>query len=233
MCDYCSKLFRSEERHEPAECPVAAAMYCSVCQMRGHATMACPDKSAWETRKPEYIEQLIPSILRAHHSIPSTQMTPIQNANGSPLACEGDRYTSVIEIPEDKDGTVYTGNVRSTLASYNLPSTSGKENKKLIIAFGSLIGKEVIFTKKDRYVLDSLAAHQGKKVVYKQNAEEVVSAPKTSKCICGCCESNEESRKKAAAQKAKRTESQTEGETEQKAKPKKQLKVKKVLLQAA
>ena len=154
--------------------------------------MSCPDKGAWETRKPEYIEQLIPSALRLHHGIPSTQMTPIQNANGAPLPCKGDRYSSVIEIPEDKDGTVYTGNVRSTLASYNLPSSSAKENKKLIIAFSSLIGKEVIFTKKDRYVLDSLAAQQGKKVVYKQNTEDVCSIAKTAKCICGCCSGHEE-----------------------------------------
>jgi len=245
MCDYCSKLFRSDTRHEQAECPVAAAMYCSVCQIRGHATMSCPDKAAWETRKPEYIEQLIPSALRMHHGIPSSQMTPIQNANGSPFPCEGNRYSSVIEIPEDKDGTVYTGNVRSTLASYNLPVSSGKDNRKLLIAFGSLIGKEIVFTKKDRFVLDSLAAQQGKKVVYKQNAEEVISAPKTSKCICGCCESNEETSKEVTKEKRKQIkaakkvqaepgqEAQPEPETkpeaslQAQAKPKKQIKLKK------
>ena len=206
--------------------------------------MSCPDKAAWETRKPEYIEQLIPSALRLHHGIPSSQMTPIQNANSAPLSCEGDRYSSVIEIPEDfedptkpkkpitKDGPVYTGNVRSTLASYNLPSSSAKENKKLIIAFGSLIGKDVIFTKKDRYVLDSLAAQQGKKIVYKQNAEEVCSIAKMAKCICGCCESHEEERKKQirAAKKAQaepQAESQLPAQVQEQAKPKKQLKIKK------
>jgi hypothetical protein len=181
--------------------------------------MSCPDKAAWETRKPEYIEQLIPSVLRLHHGIPSSQMTPIQNANGAPLPCEGDRYSSVIEIPEDKDGTVYTGNVRSTLASYNLPSSSAKENKKLIIAFGSLIGKEVIFTKKDRYVLDSLAAQQGKKVVYKQNTEDVCNIAKTAKCICGCCsgheeESTKEKKKQIRIAKKTKVEPQVEPQVE-------------------
>jgi hypothetical protein len=200
--------------------------------------MSCPDKAAWETRKPEYIEQLIPSALRLHHGIPSSQMTPIQNANSAPLPCEGDRHSSVIEIPEDKDGTVYTGNVRSTLASYNLPSSSGKENKKLIIAFGSLIGKDVIFTKKDRYVLDSLAAQQGKKVVYKQNAEEICSIAKTAKCICGCCESHEEERKKQirAAKKAQaepQAESQLPAQAQEQVKPKKQLKIKKTITATA
>ena len=63
-----------------------------------------------------------------------------------------------IEIPEDKDSTLYTANIRATLASNNLPSTSVKENKKLLEAFAGITGKKVIYMKRDRFVKSSLAA---------------------------------------------------------------------------
>jgi hypothetical protein len=46
----------------------------------------------------------------------------------------------VIEIPYDQDGK----NVRATLATYNLPSSSVKENKRVMEEFGELIGKKVV-----------------------------------------------------------------------------------------
>jgi hypothetical protein len=58
----------------------------------------------------------------------------------------------VIEIPEDKGSTAYTANIRATLASNNLPSTSVKENKKLLEKFAAINGKKVIYLKKDRYI---------------------------------------------------------------------------------
>jgi hypothetical protein len=58
----------------------------------------------------------------------------------------------VIEIPEDKGSTAYTANIRATLASNNLPSTSVKENKKLLEKFAVINGKKVIYLKKDRYI---------------------------------------------------------------------------------
>jgi hypothetical protein len=58
----------------------------------------------------------------------------------------------VIEIPEDKGSTAYTANIRATLASNNLPSTSVKENKKLLEKFADINGKKVIYLKKDRYI---------------------------------------------------------------------------------
>ena len=63
-----------------------------------------------------------------------------------------------MEIPEDKDSTLYTANIRATLASNNLQSTSVKENKKLLEAFAGITGKKVIYLKKDRFVKDALAA---------------------------------------------------------------------------
>jgi len=63
-----------------------------------------------------------------------------------------------MEIPEDKDSTLYTANIRATLASNNLQSTSVKENKKLLEAFAGITGKKVIYLKKDRFIKDALAA---------------------------------------------------------------------------
>jgi hypothetical protein len=123
---------------------------------------------------PEYIEQLIPFDLRIHHNILSDQMTPLNQANPGLLPChhilkdvakslhsggcktEKDFTCSickpVIEIPEDKGSSAYTANIRATLASNNLPSTSVKENKKLLEKFAEINGKKVIYLKKDRYI---------------------------------------------------------------------------------
>jgi len=50
----------------------------------------------------------------------------------------------VLEIPEDKDGGSHTANIRATLSSHNLPSSSGKENKKLLETFAGINGTKLI-----------------------------------------------------------------------------------------
>jgi hypothetical protein len=62
----------------------------------------------------------------------------------SELHCNQCRPT--LEIPEDKDG-LYTANIRATLASNNLPNSSGKENLKLITNFAAMNGKKLVLTK--------------------------------------------------------------------------------------
>jgi hypothetical protein len=118
--------------------------------------MRCPDKGAWQTRKPEFIEQLIPAGLLAHHRI--TTQTPIDNANTSPLSCP---YTPVIELPEDKDGKF----IRATLASYNLPSSSIKENRRVLEAFGALIGKKVVYLQNEKEINEKQAKKVTKAVI--------------------------------------------------------------------
>lgn len=139
MCDICSVIYHSDTKHDISVCPVRAALFCSVCQTQGHSTMKCPDKATWQTRVPEYMEQLIPLSLRNHHSI-KTQ-TPIQSPNTSPILPIENRYIPVIEVPVDTNGMY----IRATLASYNLPSSSIKENKRVLEAFGTLIGKKVVY----------------------------------------------------------------------------------------
>lgn len=151
MCEFCSNVYHSHEKHDAEVCPIAAALYCSICKIRGHCTLKCTNHTYWASRSPVYIEQLIPYELRAHHKIPLDQMTPIREPNLQPLPCP---HKAVLEIPEDKDskGTIaYTANIRATMASYNLPTSSVKENKKLIESFAVLTGKKVIFLKKDRF----------------------------------------------------------------------------------
>jgi len=161
MCDICSVIYHSENKHDISICPVRSALYCSVCQIYGHSTMRCPDKAAWQTRKPEFMEQLIAPSLRGHHQI--TSQTPIHSPNGSPLPCP---YTPVLEVPDDKEGKF----VRATLASYNLPSSSIKENRRVLEAFGTLTGNKVVYIQNEK----DLAEKQAKKV-----AKKVIKTKKT------------------------------------------------------
>lgn len=102
--------------------------------------MKCPERASWHYRKPEFVEQLIPISVLTHYNIKSR--TPI----GTPLHGK-DKHEHipyihgdpVIEIPFDEDGK----NIRATLAAYNLPSSSVKENKRVMNEFGDLIGKKV------------------------------------------------------------------------------------------
>lgn len=152
MCD-CSKLNLSDN-HGPNQCPVTNSLYCSICQENGHSTMKCPDRASWHYRKPEFVEQLIPISVLNHYNIKS--LTPI----GTPLLKEHIPYIHgepVLEIPYDHDGK----NVRATLAAYNLPSSSVTENKRVINAFGELIGKKV-----------SILNEETKKVVSKKKSSK-------------------------------------------------------------
>ena len=152
MCDICSVIYHSDTKHDISVCPVRAALFCSVCQTNGHSTMKCPDKATWKMRIPEYIEQLVSPTLLRHHQI-KTQ-TQINLVNMIP-ECS---YIPVLEVPVDTTGQF----IRATLASYNLPSSSIKENKKVLEAFGALIGKKVVYL-------------QGKNDV----VEKKIKAPKT------------------------------------------------------
>jgi len=138
MCDSCSILYKSEQ-HDPSLCPVRAALFCSICQVNGHSTVKCPHRDTWHYRKPQFIEQLIPATVLNHYKIESlTRITSgieehIPYIHGDP----------VINVPNDDKGK----NIRATLSSYNLPCSSKKEDKRILEAFGTLIGKTIEYTK--------------------------------------------------------------------------------------
>lgn len=156
MCDICSGIYHSDTKHNVSACPVRAAMFCSCCQIYGHSTLKCPDKTAWQTRVPEYMEQLIPPAVRAHHNI--TSMTPLK-ANTSPYTTV---YPPVLEVPEDKDGKF----IRATLASHNLPSSGVKENKRVLEAFAAnILGKKVVYLQNEVDIAEKQAKKDAKKVI--------------------------------------------------------------------
>jgi hypothetical protein len=157
MCDICSGIYHSDIKHNVSACPVRASMYCSCCQIYGHSTLRCPDKSAWQTRVPEFIEQLIPPAVRAHHKI--TSQTPFNNPSTSPYIT---LHPPVLEVPEDKDGKF----IRATLASHNLPSSGVKENKRVLEAFAAnVLGKKVVYLQNEIDVAEKQAKKDAKKTL--------------------------------------------------------------------
>jgi hypothetical protein len=227
MCDQCSKIYKTEKKHDPSVCPIALSLTCSCCKVRGHATLKCPNLTLWTSRVPEYYEQLIPLSLRVHHNIPFDQKTPISNVNLRPTPCSHimsdlarqrmddvrnqikglplperpapELYCSqckpTLEIPEDKDGS-HTANIRATLASFNLPNSSGKENLKQLSNFAAMNGKKLILKKflvpdqkDDTPKLTEKETESSKKTfklakkVNQQEAEAVIQPEKTTKVL--------------------------------------------------
>ena len=123
---------------------------------------------AWQVRKPEFVEQLIPMALRTHHQI--TTQTPIKTANGSPLP---NLYTPVLEVPDDKDGKF----VRATLTSHNLPSSSIKENRRVLEAFAALTGKKVVYIQNGKDIAEKQAKKTVKTIKAKKGAVAAAAAP--------------------------------------------------------
>ena len=143
--------------------------------------MKCPDKETWSMRVPEYMEQLISPALLRHHKI--TSQTPIVNPNSTPLDSSymnmnSDEkrppvkvsHTPVLEVPIDTTGQF----IRATLASYNLPSSSIKENKRVLEAFGALIGKKVVYLQGKNDVVE-------KKVKTSTKVQTIPKVPKVIK----------------------------------------------------
>lgn len=137
MCECCSTVLKLEQ-HSALECPIRSALFCSICQQYGHATLKCPEKHTWQYRKPEFVEQLIPASILSHYKI-STLTKFTSDVQTHPPYIHGD---PVMDIPYDDDGK----NVRAVLSSYNLPCSSVKENKRVLEAFGELIGKKVEYS---------------------------------------------------------------------------------------
>jgi len=148
MCDICRTVLKVD-KHDSSNCPIRQAYFCSICQDYGHPTLKCPDKETWHYTKPIYVEQLIPSSVLTHYNI--STLTPI---NGEITRIKPIHGDPIIDVPHDDDGK----NIRATLSSYNLPCSSVKENKRMLEAYGELIGKKVEYGEPVKRVL------KGKKV---------------------------------------------------------------------
>ena len=176
MCDSCKGILPNDEKHTEDVCPIAMALTCSCCKTRGHSTLNCTKMEYWNKRVPEYMEQLIPYEMRCHYLIPPKQCTPLAEINTMPFPCvipiivkeksdlyiREKKYDPVIEIPQDRDSTDYKAGIRATLASHNLPTGSVKDNKRVLEAYTSKLGKKVIYMKKPAPKQDVCEAHAGK-----------------------------------------------------------------------
>jgi hypothetical protein len=88
-------------------------------------------------------------------------MTPLKNPNtANPIPL----YPPVLEVPEDKDGKF----IRATLASHNLPSSGIKENKRVLEAYGALIGKKVVYLQNETSVAEKQAKKNKKTIKVKK-----------------------------------------------------------------
>jgi hypothetical protein len=72
-----------------------------------------------------------------------------------------------MEVPGDKDGKF----IRATLASYNLPISTTKENRRLLEAYGALIGKKVVYTQNEAEKLtEKILEPKARKVIKTKSA---------------------------------------------------------------
>lgn len=77
LCDYRGKS------HTPLECPFLSIAYCGICSSRGHFHTQCPDAAVQRSRKPEFLEQLIPPSLKERYRIQGA-CTPLPTAEPLP-----------------------------------------------------------------------------------------------------------------------------------------------------
>jgi hypothetical protein len=81
MCDICKDiLVNFAISHEPILCPLRSSLYCSYCAQYGHVTNKCQSKPPKWSRKPIYVEQLIPTSDIIEYNITSkTLISPSNN----------------------------------------------------------------------------------------------------------------------------------------------------------
>lgn len=133
----------NREQHDPTQCPLRESLYCSLCSTYGHHTNMCPDKMGWQTRVPEFQEQLIPLNIRNLYGISS--MTPLAaSPSPSPSPLSGDiPQTAVFEVYDNTPKSI-----RAALTALGVQSKTDHENKR---------------------TLERLVLAQGKKLVYSQD----------------------------------------------------------------
>jgi hypothetical protein len=94
MCRYCDYIPFSEfKEHLETHCPYRKSCYCSFCSVYGHPESDCPCPPPEHFRKPEYVEQLLPSHLVKSYNISTA--TPLPTSKPTEIT----RY-DVIELTD-------------------------------------------------------------------------------------------------------------------------------------
>ena len=135
MCTKCQDIIRGcKVKHQPMHCPLMAASYCGICATYGHTTMMCPDTQVLEHRKPEFIEQLIPTSILDAYNIQTT--TPLANKDTEMKS----RHEPVLEVYDtDK-------NIRAILMNYNKPiANKSKDNRIRIQKLADELGRKLVY----------------------------------------------------------------------------------------
>lgn len=161
MCDICCTIFSNAKQHDVAQCPLRESMYCNVCQVYGHATNVCPDKSAWRTRVPEFVEQLIPIACREHYGIET--LTPLSSKCDSPRISD---YTATFEIVDRS-----AKSIRAALTSLGVQSTTEAENKRVLERLCLAQGKKLVYLQDEIANLPKQTNTKRKKITLKKSSE--------------------------------------------------------------
>lgn len=111
-----------------------AASYCGICAIYGHTTLMCPDGDVLEHRKPEFIEQLIPTSLLDTYNIQS--MTPLVNKDVEIKP----KYEPVFDVYDtDK-------NIRAILMNHGKSiSNKPKENRLRLQRLADELGRKLVY----------------------------------------------------------------------------------------
>jgi hypothetical protein len=132
MCENCKDVrfdYRGKS-HTTLECPFLKIAYCGLCSKRGHFHTECPDTASLSSRRPEFVEQLIPPSLRERYHI-ETSCTPLPNREPLPAKIP----PSMWEIPKkDADALKkFLEDHKAQLEALNLKIKQNKEHNEAIL----------------------------------------------------------------------------------------------------
>ena len=110
MCDICTPVFgRKARRHPTTPCPLAKALYCTVCASYGHKVSACGLRRSLEVEpvtETMYPVDPVPDVLVGKVFIVADDETCIKGAlivNGvTPMICQGKGKRELKEYRENK-----------------------------------------------------------------------------------------------------------------------------------
>lgn len=138
MCTNCQDTIRGfiKIKHDPQNCPLLQARYCSICAIHGHTTLSCPDEATLQYRKPQYVEQLLPPSYLDKYAI--TTRTPM------PGFTEESNLRGTLDVLDtDK-------HMRALLMNHNIvPSHKIKDNRVAIITLAARLHRKIVFVKAD------------------------------------------------------------------------------------
>lgn len=147
MCEICKDVlfdYRGKP-HTSLECPFLAIAYCGICSARGHFHTQCPDATVQRSRKPEYLEQLIPPSLKERYCIQGS-CTPLPSCE--PLAAKVP--PSMWEVPRKAEAVKDFLEKRKVLVTnlrLKIRSNDKEHNERVLLKLAESQRSIVVWTK--------------------------------------------------------------------------------------